>query len=120
MDFNQYLNDAWSDHSSDALKVSHNFRTGFELLQKESDISEFANLLAHVFGQHLGKWKEGIHWLIQLQSHSLSTSQDIQLTLQRHIASLELASGFRNSLDEFSSSERIRRMTATRFGVKRV
>ena len=108
MDFNQYLDQAWTDHATDSLKVSQNFQTGFNLLQKEDEVSDLAHLLSHVMGQHLGKWQDGIGWLNKLQSHPLAKSQDNQIALSRYIASLEIASGKRKNLEEFSTSDQIR------------
>ena len=108
MDFNQYLDQAWTDHATDSLKVAQNFKTGFDLLQNESETSDLAHLVTHVMGQHLGKWQEGIDWLNKLQGHPLAKSEDNQIALHRYIASLELASGKRKNLDEFSVSDKIR------------
>lgn len=52
MGFNQYLDRVWTDHPTDSLKVAENFKTGFDLLQKESETSDFAHLVTHVMGQH--------------------------------------------------------------------
>lgn len=108
MDFNQYLDQAWTDHATDSLKVSQNFQAGFNLLQKESEVSDLAHLMTHVMGQHLGKWQDGIDWLNKLLDHPLSKDQDNQIALKRYIASLELASGNRKNFDEFSASDKIR------------
>lgn len=108
MDFNQYLDRAWTEHATDAMKVAEHFQSGFDLVQNESEVSDFAHLVTHVTGQHLGNWHLGIQWLGRLQSHPLAKSQDNQSVLQRSIASLELASGGILKVDEFSPSERIR------------
>lgn len=108
MDFNQYLDQAWTDHATDSLKVAQNFKIGFDLLQNESETSDLAHLVTHVMGQHLGKWQEGIDWLKKIQGHPLAKSQDNQIALHRYIASLELAMGKRKNLDEFSTSDKIR------------
>lgn len=108
MDFNQYLDQAWTDHATDSPKVAQSFQTGFDLLQIESEISDLGHLLTHVMGQHLGKWQEGINWLKKLQSHLLAKSPDNQSALFRYIASLELAAGNRINLDELSVSDKTR------------
>lgn len=108
MDFNQYLDQAWSAHATESLKVSQNFQEGFNLLQKESEVSDLAHLVSHVMGQHLGRWQEGINWLHQLKAHPLSKCQDIQMALDRYAAGLELAMEGQLELDRFSLSDKIR------------
>ncbi len=108
MDFNQYLDQAWTDHATDSQKVSENFQTGFDLLKKESEISDLGHLMTHVMGQHLGRWQEGIDWLNRLQNHPLAKSPDNQSAIFRYIASLELVLGNRSKLDALSAADKIR------------
>lgn len=107
MDFSQYIDQAWTDHVTDTQRVAGSFETGISLLQMESQVAEFAKLLAHVLGQHLGRWQQGIDWLRRLQSHPLAINDENQSALRRYVASLEMASGSRTELNEFSISDRV-------------
>lgn len=111
MEFNQYLEQAWTDHATDALKVAQTFSKGISLIRKESEVADLAQLMTHVLGQHLAQFDSAIDWLKKLSRHNLATSPESQKFLQRLIVGMSLAAGKNSNLEEFSTSDRIRVLT---------
>jgi len=52
MDFEAFLNAAWSDHASDAEAVAERLTQSTAMLQETAQIPRYAQLGAHVFGEH--------------------------------------------------------------------
>lgn len=104
MNFAQFIDQAWNDHVNDAAAVASQIPHAFELIHKKEDIPQLAHLLVHVFGEHLGRWDEGVSLLNQLKTHPHEDNQAIE----RSIATLEVASGKSFQSTEFSPSDQIR------------
>lgn len=109
MDFDTYLDRAWTDHASDSAKVAENFEYGIELLEKEEQIGQLVHLITHVTGEHLGAWERGLVLLSQIQASkkwvlSLATSG----ALARSRAALEIAAGKNSDVESLAISDQIR------------
>ncbi|MBL7671559.1 MAG: hypothetical protein JNM39_13830 [Bdellovibrionaceae bacterium] len=109
MTFDEFLNQAWVDHGSQAEQVAGQMSDAISLIEKNDQIPPMANLITHVLGEHLGFWSKGIQLLQQLKGiptyDSVSESSKV---ITRSIASLELAGGQRQSVDDLSLSDQIR------------
>lgn len=109
MDFDTYLNNAWNEHAADAEKVAHNFSTGIQLIEKNEQISAMAQLMSHVYGNHLGRWDQGVAQLQDLRKLPwFQAGTETDKTLQRLTATLNLASGGLQNVDDLSVSDQIR------------
>lgn len=109
MNFSQFLNQAWTDHGKEAQAVSDRLSDAFPLLEKNDDIGLLAQLATHVFGEHLGQWKNGIVFLENLKtSPHYQPGSDSEKTIARSQAILSLASGNDSATEGFSSSDQIR------------
>lgn len=69
MSFEDFLNQGWDDHATDAAKVWARLPEGLALIQSENDVGPLAHLAQHVAGEHLGLWQEGRRFLEQLIRH---------------------------------------------------
>ena len=63
MKFKQYIDKAWSDHARDAKSVFNCLGEGEELIVSNENIPVLARLIAHVCGDHLSLWENGIEKL---------------------------------------------------------
>lgn len=109
MSFNDFLNQAWSDHANQTLEVASRLEVGIKLIEKNEQIPFLANLITHVMGEHLGQWDQGVYLLEQLGQHPLfESASESANALQRSQASLQIASGQRQTIDELSLSDQIR------------
>jgi hypothetical protein len=110
MDYESFLNDAWSDHAEQPEAVAERLGPATALLQETAQITGFAQLAAHVFGAHLGHWQRGIAFLETLrQLPSFAADTEAEATIVRLTAALGLAHGdVDTELPEMSVSERVR------------
>ncbi|HWZ87861.1 MAG TPA: hypothetical protein VNW92_03400 [Polyangiaceae bacterium] len=110
MDFESFLNDAWSDHAEQPEAVAERLGQGTALIQETAQITRFAQLAAHVFGEHLGHWRRGILFLETLrQLPSFAANAEAEATLVRLIAALGLAHGDVDiALPHLRRSDRVR------------
>lgn len=108
MDFNDYLNKAWDDHGHSADKVAENFGQGLSLSQNADQLSQLARLSTHVFGEHLGRWDDGIDFLRQIKNHPNYSAENAEPQLRLYNHSLALSAGRAPDLSNLSASEQIR------------
>ncbi len=109
MTFDEFLNQAWNDHATESEQVANRLSDATSLIEKNDQIPAMAHLIAHVFGEHLGFWDKGIQSLQKLKAIPVfdSTSESSK-AIARFIASLELSSGKRQSVDDLSLSDQVR------------
>lgn len=112
MSFNDFLNKAWAEHAKQANEVAARLDEGIPLIEKDDQIPQMAQLITHVFGEHLGNWDKGID-LLQLLAKSPFNeyASEASKAIKRSIAALEVCSGTRKSLDDLSLSDQIRVLT---------
>jgi hypothetical protein len=121
MDFDSFLDQAWTDHAEHAAAVAERLaEPGQALLQKEDQVVALAHLAQHVHGQHLGRWDEGLAFQQRLAALPLvATGSSTAQSLQRFSAMFKLAGGLgdeRAGLDA-SDAARITAMTAAALGL---
>jgi len=109
MSFDHFLAQSWNDHGKDAWGVFKKFPDGIALVDKNEQIPRLAQLIAHVSGEHLGAWDQGIDLLQKLRHLScFESSSESDAAINRLSASLEIAAGKNNVLTRFSQSDQIR------------
>lgn len=109
MKFEEFLQNAWNDHGPNATTVAKSFSEGRRLLERPEQIAPFTQLVAHVFGEHLGKWREGEAFLASLRALPIfSAGSEADHAVTRAIAALRLAGGHEVDLAGFSPSDQIR------------
>ena len=116
MDFDSFLDQAWTDHAEQAAAVAERLaEPGLTLLQQEDQIVPLAFLAQHVHGQHLGRWAEGLAFQQRLSALPLvAAGSTTAQSLQRFAAVLKLAGGLADERAGQSASDatRITAMTA--------
>ena len=109
MSLKDFLNQAWNDHATQALQVAGRLEDGIKLIEENDQIPSMIHLVTHIMGEHLGKWDHGVKVLEKLSKHPLfEVGTESSKTLRRSIASLEVAGGKHESLDDLSLSDQIR------------
>ncbi len=108
MSFKEFMEQAWNDHGTQAEGVARRFADAIQLVTEGEQIAPIAKLITHVMGEHLGRWDEGIRTLAELRNAlGYQKGVDAESVIARSIASLELASGERSTLIEFSLSDQV-------------
>lgn len=109
MTINDFINKAWNDHAADAQGVAASLSEGLSLLTENSQIPAFVALAAHVLGEHLGQWNEGIEFLNGLKKLNVfQENTESHFAIDRSVASLALAGNLNKDLHKFSNADQIR------------
>lgn len=121
MDFDNFLDQAWTDHAEHAAAVAERLvDPGLALLQQEDQVLPLAALALHVHGQHLGRWAEGLAFQLRLAALPLvAAGGATAAALQRFAAVMRLAGGRADERAGLAPSEatRITAMAAAALGV---
>ncbi len=92
MDHDNFCHQAWTDHGDQAEAVAHRLPTGAALVQTPAQAAAHARLVAHVLGEHLGRWADALAQLAPLQA--LAEADDTaRATVKRQRLALAWAAG---------------------------
>ena len=75
MIFSDFLNQCWKDHAANPEIVAAGIADGIGLISEGNHINQLANLIIHLFGEHLGRFADGIGLLEKLKQSSLVTEE---------------------------------------------
>ena len=107
MAFDKYIDNAWNQHAENAAMIAEGFKQGIALLTEPSQVTQLANLVTHVYGEHLGQFDRGLDFINQLMTHSLAADKE-QKELLVYRAILQVSADNKISLEQFSISEQVR------------
>jgi hypothetical protein len=112
MDFDTFVQQAWTDHATDSPAVAERLHgQALALVADDAQVLRLAHLAHHVFGEHLARWQGGLQFLQQLATLPVlagASDGTTAMALRRYQASLRLAGGLADDRDDFTASERIR------------
>lgn len=109
MDFKTFLAKAWQEHADDTRAVADRLGDALALIDSEAQIPELANLANHVFGAHLGAWREGLGFLDRLSAlPTFKVDGPSDAALRRSTSSLLLAAQLEDTRAALSPSDGIR------------
>lgn len=109
MEFKQYIDKAWADHAKEAQSVFIRLAEGEKLIASNENIPVLARLIAHICGDHLGLWEQGIEKLqnLKLNKYYLMNT-DSEFSINRLIATLQFCSEQLKDISHFSNSDQVR------------
>ncbi|MDZ7589482.1 MAG: hypothetical protein U5L05_02070 [Rubrivivax sp.] len=110
MDFDSFLNQAWDEHATDTAGVAQRLAAdGPDLVTEEAQLTSLANLVHHVYGEHLGHWSAGRAMLQRLAAHpACGAGGSASAALRRFQASLALCEEGVDERAAMTASDRIR------------
>jgi len=109
MDFDTFIAQAWDDHVRDPQGVASRFEAGKALVADELQFIRLADIVHHVYGDHLNERQAGlvaIQKLTRLRSYRETGPSGA--AVRRFIASLRLSEGESGVLEAFGASDQIR------------
>ena len=107
MNFDDWLSTAWDDHSEHAAEVAQRIADSLDIVTTAAQAPPFAALAAHVLGEHLGSWREGIAVIETLARLDVcQAAPQTQRALTRQQAALEYAAGVADRIDSLADDER--------------
>jgi len=108
MSFDDFRRQAWRDHNDDAAGVAKRWPEGMSLVETEAQIAPFVALIAHVMGEHLARWDEGVDALQDLRGlRAYAQDGESEKAIARSIAWLKLGGGDERALDALSLSDQV-------------
>jgi hypothetical protein len=110
MDFTDFVNQAWEDHATQPAQVAQRLTAeGLALVSEPAHVAPLAQLLHHVWGEHLGRWGDGQTALHALAAHpACGAGSTGEQTMQRCTASLALCAGQADTRRQMTASNAIR------------
>lgn len=110
MDFDTFIDQAWTDHATDSAAVAARLQSdGLALVGSAQQLAGMAHLAHHVFGSHLARWQEGIDFQERLAALPCCAAGSAEaLAIARHVSALRLAGGLGDDRPGASASDRIR------------
>lgn len=92
MDHDSFCNQAWQDHGDQPEVVAQRLPTGAALVQTPGHAAAHARLVAHVLGEHLGRWDDALAQLVPL-AQLAGSDPDARAAVQRQRLALAWAAG---------------------------
>ncbi len=112
MNFEEFNNKAWENHAEHPQNIADQLGGAINLVKTSDQVSALAKLTAHVYGEHLGQWQQGVQSLERLRSApAYEVNGECEKVISRSIAGLELAAEILLSPTQFNSSDQIQIFT---------
>jgi len=113
MRFETYLDQAWALHGTQPETFAAELNSALPLVQTGDHLAQLVRLATHLFGDHLGRWTDGLNFLSGLQNNpKLVTGKETEMAILRGIEVMRMGSGLAPSLSSFSSSDQAKIMAA--------
>lgn len=107
MTFDAFLEAAWDDHGDRPTEVAERLAASLQILESPAQIAPFAQLATHVYGEHLGRWQDGIRLLESLRGLPVfDGAPALAGALDRGIATLGYAAGDHAALASLCADDR--------------
>jgi hypothetical protein len=110
MSFTDFVTHAWDEHAAQPVAVAERLATqGLALVNEPAHVAPLAQLVHHVFGEHLGRWDDGLAALRALAGHPACVpGEPGAQAVQRCQASLALCAGQADTRPGMTPSDAIR------------
>jgi hypothetical protein len=108
MNLDNFLAQAWAEHGDKPQQVADQLASALHLLKSPQDISPFAALLTHVYGEHLGQWNLGVNLLNSIRGLAvLGGDPVVARALSGRIACLLFAGGDDSALALLGTEDQV-------------
>jgi len=108
MSFDTFIEAAWNDHGDQPREVADRLLHSMHIIETAEQIPPYARLLTHVFGEHLGEWKQGVAALETLRTvTAFDRSPAVTGAVNRSVAVLRYAGGDQAALDPLPLDDRV-------------
>ena len=108
MTFASFIDTAWNDHGDRPQEVADRLANSKSEIETADDLARFAQLATHVYGEHLGRWQDGVALLESLHAlPAFAGSVTNDNAVARGVATLRYANGDIDALQTLTSEERV-------------
>lgn len=102
------VNQGWADHAKDPAGVLGRLADALPLVTEPGHVPAFAALAAHVAGEHLGRYDDGLALLDRLAARDVAAPASPEAkVVRRQQAALQLAAGRRGASDRLEAAARV-------------
>lgn len=101
-----FIEAAWNDHADDPEGVAARLAAALPRASSGEDAAALARIIAHVFGEHLGRWDDGVALLRSLPCVESGDAAPAAQAIARGVAMLRWAGGDETALDASSREDR--------------
>jgi hypothetical protein len=109
MDFDTFIEQAWTDHATDAAGVADRLPQALPAVASAQQLAQLSHLAQHVHGAHLARWHDGVAFQQQLAGlPSCTAGSGEAASIARTISALRLAGAMGDDRTGASPSEHIR------------
>jgi hypothetical protein len=113
--FGTFMDVAWRDHGDDPAGVAARLADARALPQDDGERAQLASLASHIYGEHLGRWMDGVAFLDTLRpstAHEAHAGDEddgrhdaLMQALDRHVATLRHAAGDTRALEALAPED---------------
>ena len=111
--FHEELEQNWKDHTKQPELVCDRLQRQLHSRLNEDQLLEVASIASHIYGEHLGRWNDGLSYLEKLRNLHHVDSHSVQLRFQRQQAILMKAQEPSLSFNELQEKDRFYIFTLT-------
>jgi hypothetical protein len=111
--FDAFMESAWTAHGERPDDVAAQLADALTLPQDAAQLQRFASLATHVYGEHLGRWRDGVLLLDALRTTpAFDGGGDATRALARHVATLRHAAGDADALGTLARDDQAAALAA--------
>ncbi len=108
MPLDAFLETAWNDHGDRPREVADRLAASLDAVTAPEHVAQYARIVTHVFGEHLGEWARGVALLRSLRElPAFDRSPAAEGAIARGIGALRYAEGDARALEALSQDDRI-------------
>jgi tetratricopeptide (TPR) repeat protein len=108
MPFDAFLEAAWNDHGDRPCEVADRLAASLDTITAPEHVAQYARIVTHVYGEHLGEWARGVGLLRSLRElPAFDRSPAAEGAVARGIGALRYAEGDARALEALSQDDRI-------------
>lgn len=113
MTLDAFLDAAWNDHADRPREVADRLAASLRVVTAPEHVAQYARIVTHVFGEHLGEWERGVRLLESLRALPVfDDGPAASGAVARGIATLRYAGGDTSAADALPSDDRIAAVAA--------
>jgi len=106
MSFEAFIESAWNEHADQTRAVADRLQSSLHIVASAAQIGPYAQLVTHVFGEHQGRWDQGVALLQSLRALP-SCDSAAAAALDRGIAALRYCDNDDAALAALAVEDRI-------------
>ena len=108
MPFDAFLEAAWNDHGDRPREVADRLAASLDTITAPEHVAQYARIVTHVYGEHLGEWARGVGLLRSLRElPAFDRSPAAEGAVARGIGALRYVEGDARALEALSQDDRI-------------